>query len=127
MNEEPTLDRPLIGRQIKRAKKMATRSLSCRVGGDRHHWQRVKPDWESSPMRPMMHQCLNCTTIKRVDLDPKYGFIIGRTRYDYPSWFKIQRTEGDGTEALLSSNAVRAALSSVVCGDAVPIDDGEGE
>ena len=74
----------------------------------------------------MAWQCSNCTGIKRADVDPKYGFIIGRPRYEYPPWYKLHRGKGDGTDQLMSSNAVRAVLSGR--GDLpsmVPIDESD--
>lgn len=112
MTQESKPDIKLIGRQVRRAKKLPLRSLSCRVGGDRHHWHRVHPDWEpSNAAKPMAWQCSVCTGIKRADVDPKYGFVIGRVRYEYPPWYQLHRTEGDGTDQLISSNAVRAVLA----------------
>ena len=59
----------------------------------------------------MAYQCAECTTVKRMDVDPKYGFIIGKPRYEYPDWFQLKRGTGDGTERLTSPNAVRVVLS----------------
>jgi len=102
-------DKALVKRQIGRAKKLEPDMLRCRVGGDRHRWTRVRPDWEpSNKAQPLAYQCDTCLTVKRMDVDPMYGIIIGRPSYDYPDRYKIQGAD----EEAMSPQAVRAVIVS---------------
>lgn len=107
------LDKRLVTRQIKRLKEKDPGLIRCRVGADRHHWERVQPDWEpSNSAMPVAYQCARCDCIKRMDVDPKYGFIIGSPNYEYPDGYLLKREEGDGPEPLSSSFAVRAVSAT---------------
>ena len=100
-------DKALVRRQISRAKNLDAELLRCRVGGDRHHGHRAKPYWEpSNKALPLAYQCEFCLTVKRMDVDPKYGFIIGRPSYEYRDGYKLK---GVGEEAM-SPQAVRAVV-----------------
>ena len=100
------IDQALIKRQIERAKELPRELLRCRVGGERHHWDQVRPDWEpSNAALPLAYQCQHCWTVKRMDVDPKYGFIVGRPSYEYPPNYKLKR--GDEAEQVMSPQAVR--------------------
>lgn len=107
------IDKALITRQRKRLDKLQDAFLACRVGAIRHHWERVLPDWlPSGAAIAMAFQCSACRTVKRYEVDPKYGIIIGTTRYEYPDGYKLRREEGDGSEQLVSPNAVRAVMAA---------------
>ncbi len=108
------IDKALITKQKKRLDRLNLEYIKCRVGGDRHRWQRVKPDWEpTSAVKAVAHQCDRCLCVKRMEVDPKYGLIIGRPSYDYPDEYQLHRQEGDGAERLVSPNAVRAILAAI--------------
>ncbi len=109
-----TFDKALVKRQIGRAKKLEPHLLRCRVGGDRHRWTRVRPDWEpSNKALPLAYQCDVCLTVKRMDVDPTYGVIIGRPSYDYPNGYRVQGAD----EVAMSPQAVRAVTASRVSDD----------
>ncbi len=108
------IDKALITRQKKRLEKLEQKYIDCRVGGIRHHWLRVQPDWSTNVtgVKPVAYQCAECSTVKRMEIDSKYGLILGKPRYEYPEGFKLKRTKGDGTDRLMSPNAVRAVVAT---------------
>ncbi len=105
------IDKALITKQKKKLQDLDDAHLACRVGASRHMWTRVKPDWTTeSAVTPMAYQCSRCLTVKRLEIDPKYGLIIGRSTYEYPPDYLIKRDDG---EKPITSNAVRAVYSAI--------------
>lgn len=114
-----TVDKALTKRQIKRAREVDVDLLRCRVGGDRHHWHRVQPDWEpSNKAVPLAYQCPRCLTVKRMDVDPTYGIIVGRPSYEYDDGFMVKK---EGDEVAMSPRAVRAVIATTPHGDPLPV------
>ncbi len=108
------IDKRLITRQKNRLLATEQKFLPCRVGGVRHLWLRVQPDWQpSNQAHAVAYQCSSCSTVKRMEIDPKYGFVIGQARYEYPDGYQMKRSEGDGTETLSSPNAVRSIMATI--------------
>ena len=107
-----TEERHILGRQIDRARGLTTHMLTCRVGGDRHHWTLCQPDFTPQNGLPIVHQCEKCDTIKRVTIAPRYGEVLAAS-YEYPAGYQIPRDEhAEPGERMLSSAAVRIALWS---------------
>lgn len=105
-------DPKLFKRQFERATQLSSTLLNCRVGGDRHHWHLVQPDWRSGNKAvEKCSQCSQCLTIKREEITPRTGEIIKRT-YTYPEGYMLKRHEGDGAEKLISPGVVRLATLS---------------
>jgi hypothetical protein len=109
------IDKGVITRQKKRLAKLSEKDLLCRVGSARHLWRRVLPDWDPgvTGVMPVAYQCDRCLTVKRTEIDKRYGIILGKPRYEYPDSYKLKRQESDGTEQLVSSNAVRAVSAAM--------------
>jgi hypothetical protein len=105
-------DAALFKRQLNRAMLLDSVHLNCRVGGDRHHWHLVQPDWSSGTTSiEKASQCSQCLTVKREEITPRTGEIIKR-HYEYPKGYLTKRVEGDGPEKLMSAGAVRLATLS---------------
>lgn len=110
------VDKALITRQRKRLKKLDDKYIACRVGSERHHWYRVKPDWTppNAAVAALAYQCATCRTVKRQEIDAKYGLILGSPSYEYPDGYLLKRTDKDGDDRLMSPNAVRAHSAEVI-------------
>ena len=101
-------EQALIGRQIARAKEVEY--LSCRIGGDGHHWVRCQPDIAPDHGWPIVHQCSECLCIKRKVISPRYGEILSETR-QYPQGYLVRHDESvPQGERLVSASAVRVVL-----------------
>lgn len=98
-------EQALIGRQIARAKEVEY--LSCRIGGDGHHWVRCQPDIAPDHGFPIVHQCSECLCIRRKVISPKYGEVLSETR-QYPQGYLARRDPSTPEgERLISASAVR--------------------
>ncbi|WP_395161331.1 hypothetical protein [Ilumatobacter sp.] len=119
MSENPNhFDKELTKRQIEQAEKIPWGLLRCRIGGDRHHWHRVQPDWQpSNKAIPVAMQCRRCLTVKRMDVEGTYGTIIGRPSYQYPDNYRIKDGPDDPG---ISSRAVRVVMARPPSGHVVP-------
>jgi hypothetical protein len=103
------VDVKLLNRQMKRVlERIPPHLLNCRQGADGHHWQRRRPDWKPELPGVLAYaaQCANCTAIKRIDFLARTGEVL-RSRATYPEGYILKRVEGDGTEPLVSTRAVR--------------------
>jgi len=105
-----TEEQLVLDRQIDRARSLSTHMLTCRVGGDRHHWTLCEPDFTPSVGLAIVHQCEKCDCIKRVTVSPRYGEVLASS-YEYPAGYQIPRDQhAQPGERMLSSNAVRIVL-----------------
>ena len=101
-------EKALLQRQIMRAKGLTERNLACRVGGDRHHWTEVRPDFEvRGTAQAIAHQCERCDCIKRMIIAPQTGEILRRD-YEHPTGYLLKQEAV--YERLMSPAAVRIAL-----------------
>jgi len=106
--------------QKERAQALDPALLECRIGGSRHRWIRCQPDVDvPRGQRVAVHQCEQCSGVKRTFFGARWGEIISR-HYHMPKGYLLKRNEGEDGP-LLSPAAVRLVLDAVEYDTPLPI------